>query len=118
MGCQPPRDRRSESDPLHADFTPREERGDLPQLDAFDIRIPRVVHVVIVPKDQPIRFQHTAHLGSHLLFSAGIKHRRKHGGLEHQIEHLIRELQPGGIALVESSRLWDRRLWIRRPGQR
>jgi len=51
IGCQQTCEGRGQGDPLQADLTFWKERVDLSAFYAFDVRIPGVVHMVIVPKD-------------------------------------------------------------------
>jgi len=63
---------RGKSDPSKRNMTLREELIDLPLFHTPDIGVSGIVDVIVIPKDEAIRFHDSEHLGGNLLFHAGV----------------------------------------------
>jgi hypothetical protein len=87
---------------LERNTAARKKLKDLPPLYTPNIRIPRVIDMVIIPQDMAIVLHHTKHLRSYLLFHTGIENGGEDSRLHYEIECCIRAGQFYGIPIYNS----------------
>jgi hypothetical protein len=101
---KPPGQRRGQCDPVQLNPAARKELEDLSLLNSRNVRVSRIIDVIVIPDDEAARFKDPQHFRGELLFRAMIQHRSENCRLQNQVEAAIGKVELAGAPALDCKR--------------